>query len=125
MFLKPYCEWIKERKIKKIEALFEHETYKRIAGTNNSYRQDSANTSSMTQKHIHTYAKMNGRGNELYSVNQDGSGHDGYSGKKIPQVHADFFRGKGYKIGQDNILENLSIDNLSPQEFTLIYFDEN
>ncbi len=125
MFLKPYCEWMKERKIKKLEALFEHETYKRITGTNNSYRQDSANTSSMTDKHSHVYAKLKGGGKELYSVNQDGSGHDGYSGTKIPQTHADFFRSISYKIREDNILENLSIDNLSPQEFMLIYLDEN
>lgn len=102
----------REKSISKLVELFEHEIYKRIPGTSNSYRQDSTNINTLTQRHSHTYAKLNGRGNELYSVNFDGSGHDGSSGIQIPSAHADFFRSNGYKIKADNILESLDIDNL-------------
>ncbi len=92
------------------ENLLEHQTYKKISGTNQSYREDSANTNSKTQQHVHVYAKLKGQGNQLYSVNMDGTGHDGNHGKKIPKKHADYFREKGYNIDQNNILENQNLD---------------
>ncbi len=101
-----------EKFVSRLIALFEHETYKRISGTVNSYRQDSANTNTQTQRHSHVYARLNGDGKELYAVNLDGSGHDGSSGVPIPSVHADFFRLKGYHIKSDNILESLDIEQL-------------
>jgi hypothetical protein len=104
--------------------LFEHELYKLIPGTRNSYRQDSANTSTLTQVHSHVYAKAKGRGSELYSVNFDGSGHDGSSKICIPSDHADFFRSKGYSIAASNILECVDATELEPSEYTLIFVDE-
>lgn len=47
------------------------------------------------QKHIHVYAK---NGTELYSLNIDGTAHDGYHGVQIPDVEADYFRSKGFEI---------------------------
>jgi hypothetical protein len=101
-------------------SLFEHKLYKRIPGTSASYREDPGNTNTMTQKHAHAYAKPDGRGKELYSVNLDGSGHDGSSGTPIPKPHADYFRGKGYDMPDDNILESWSIENLDPKDHSLI-----
>ena len=78
--------------------LFEHETYKLIPGTNNSYRTDAGNTNTQTIKHSHVFAKPKGSGSELFSVNIDGSGHDGSSGTEISSSHANYFRSIGYEI---------------------------
>jgi hypothetical protein len=99
--------------------LFEHEVYKPIPGTQNSYRSDPSNTNTMTLRHSHVYAKPKGRGKELYAVNFDGSGHDGFSGTAIPARHADFFRSLGYSIPDTNILESLDLDVLEEEAFSL------
>jgi hypothetical protein len=93
--------------------LFEHQVYKQIPGAKNSYRQDAGNTSTMTQKHAHVYAKLQGKGNQLYSVNFDGTGHDGASGKEIPSSHASHLRSLGYAIPDTNILENISFKTIN------------
>ena len=110
--------------VKKLVELFEHETYKRIPGTANSYRQDTANTNTKTQQHAHVYARPNGGGKELYSVNDGGSGHDGSSGTQIPASHADFFRSKGYNIKPNNILESLSLEILQEGQFRLVLLED-
>ena len=94
----------RERAVTKLTVFFEHEVYKRIPGTTNSCRQDSLNTNTQVQQHSHVYAKLNGGGKELYSVNLSGSGHDGSNGIQISATHADFFRSKGYDIQPNNIL---------------------
>lgn len=103
--------------------LFEHETYKRIPGTKNSYRTDSGNTNTKTIKHSHVYAKPKGCGSELYSVSIDGSGHDGSSGKAIPSSHADHFRSLGYEINPNNILESLEFGDIDENAFTLVLLE--
>ena len=100
--------------------LLEYEKYKDIPGTANSYRPDPANTSTKTQKHVHVYAKPKGKGEEIYSVNLDGSGHDGYSGTQIPKSHADYFRKKNFKIKKDNILEWITPKTVSSFSFYII-----
>lgn len=100
--------------------LLEYEEYKNIPGTNNSYRQDSGNTNTKTQKHVHVYAKQKGNGKEIYSVNVDGSGHDGYRGTKIPDSHADYFKKKGFNIKPDNILEWITPDTISSFSFYIV-----
>ncbi|MDD2949968.1 MAG: hypothetical protein PHU29_04205 [Sulfuricurvum sp.] len=104
--------------------IFEHHVYQNIPGTKNSFREDPTNTSSMTLKHAHVYAKPKGMGKELYSVNINGTGHDGSSGKEIPNSHADYFRDKGYQIKNDNILESLLLNNLEPDEYELFILGE-
>lgn len=105
-------------------ALFEHEIYKRIPGSKNSYRLDAANTNTKTQKHAHIYAKPKGGGKQLYSVNADGSGHDGSSGTVVPSAHADHFRGLGFDIADTNILESLSLDGMKPGAYELIRLED-
>lgn len=100
--------------------LFEHEIYKMIPGTKNSYRQDPANLNTKTLVHSHTYAKVQGRGKQMYAVNFDGTGHDGSSGIQIPDKHADYFRSLGYKINKDNILECLLLTEMNKEEFELV-----
>jgi hypothetical protein len=112
-------------KNKELINLFEHQTYKNIPGTKNSYREDPGNTNTMTSKHSHVYAKPTGRGNEIYSVNIDGSGHDGSSGKEIPSSHAEFFRNKGYSIPDDNILESLILSESIADEYELLIFEDD
>ena len=110
----------KTREIPKLLELFEHEVYKRIEGPNGSYREDPANTNTLTQKHAHVFAKPNGKGGQLYSVNFDGSGHDGSSRTTLSTSHADFFRAKGYDIPTNNILESLDVASLDANGYELI-----
>lgn len=123
--MKSFKEFVKEKEesIELIE-LFEHQTYKNIPGTKSSFREDPGNTNTMTQQHAHTYAKPKGRGAQLYSVNLDGSGHDGSSGLSIPTTHADFFRSKGYEIDKSGILESINLADLDPKKFELITLNE-
>ncbi len=104
-----------EQKIKEgiLTLTLEHQVYKLIPGTRNSYREDPANTNSKTLKHAHIYAKPNGNGKQLYSVNIDGTGHDGCSGTTISTKHADFFTNKGYSIDSNLTLESIdeALDN--------------
>ncbi len=104
--------------------LFEHEAYKRIPGTQNSYRIDPGNTNTNTLKHSHVYAKQKGGGKELYSVNVDGSGHDGSSGQAIPAAHADHFRLLGYAIPDNNILENIELSEVQPIKYSLLLLED-
>ncbi len=123
MQLKKLVNEIKhEQALAKIN-LFEHKVYKAIPGTKTSFRTDPGKTNTRTIKHAHTYAKLDGKGKELYSVNIDGTGHDGNSGVTIPQTHADFFRELGYDINSNNILEVLNMDNLDPGKWTILLLE--
>ena len=114
----------KASKAKRLLELFEHQTYKNIPGSKSSYREDPANTNTMTSKHAHVYAKPKGKGSQLYSVNTDGSGHDGFSVTEIPRAHADFFRGKGYDIPDDNILESLVLSESIAGDYELVILED-
>ena len=114
-----------EERVREKLALFEHELYKRIPGTNNSYRTDSANTNTMTLKHSHVYAKPKGQGRQLYSVNDNGSGHDGSSGVEVPASHADHFRSLGYDIALNNILESIDMEKLEVAEHELVVVSDS
>ena len=120
-----FKDFLKEKQIVEELMLFEHIIYKQIDGTRNSYRQDTGNTNNMTITHSHVYAKLNGSGKELYSVNIDGTGHDGYRGTEIPSKHADFFRSKGYEIKADNILECLFLESLNKDDYEIIIIKES
>lgn len=127
--IQSFKDFLKKEKITEEETtkklmLFEHNIYRRIDGTKNSYRQDTGNTNSMTLTHSHVYAKQNGKGKELYSVNIDGTGHDGNKGKEIPKNHADFFRNKGYEIKPDNILESLILESISNNDYQILILEE-
>lgn len=105
------------------ELLLEYEVYRQIPGTKHSYRQDSANTNTLTQQHSHVYAKLSGKGKQLYAVNFDGSGHDGSSGHFVPSFHADHFRSLGYTIPDTNILESIDSDALTSYYSILVIDD--
>ncbi len=111
-------------KEKDLTELFEHQAYKNISGTKSSYREDPANTNTMTNKHAHVYAKLKGKGPQLYSVNKDGSGHDGSSGREIPNKHAEFLRSKGYSIPDNNILESLVLSKTDKDLYELIILED-
>lgn len=122
--MKSFQEFVAESKF--IEAitecvqLYEYEVYKRIPGTQNSYRIDTGNINTNTIKHSHVFAKQNGRGTELYSVIVNGKGHDGSSGVAIATPQADYFRSIGFNIAPDNILESLDVKQLDANAYTLI-----
>ena len=122
---KKFCaEKEKIEKLNTLIPLFEHSVYKLIPNSNSSYRQDVGRTTNMSITHSHVYAKPNGDGKELYSINIDGSGHDGFSGTEIPQKHADYFRSKGYDIKDNNILESIILGNTNSNYFKLIILEE-
>lgn len=124
--MKSFKEFLAESKsIAECVQLFEHEVYKRIQGSQNSYRLDTGNTNTKTITHSHVFTKQNGRGAELYSVKIDGKGHDGSSGVTISTTHADFFRSKGFNIPPDNILETLDIKQLDTNAYTLILIEDS
>jgi len=102
----------------------EHQTYKIIPGTKCSYRIDPENTNTKTKKHAHVYAKKDGKGDELYSVNMDGRGHDGSSGIRIPAAHATYFRNKNFLIPDNLTLESLNFSSLSPDDYEFVILDE-
>ncbi|WP_428224504.1 hypothetical protein [Flavobacterium sp.] len=56
------------------------------------------------QYHIHVYKKDN----QIFSMNADGSGHDGYSGTRIPNDVYYILKQqlKGFKFPPDQIIEN-------------------
>lgn len=116
-------EYLQEQETKQKVLLFEHKVYRSIPGTKSSYREDPGNTNTLTMKHAHVYASPKG-GRLLYSVNIDGSGHDGSSGQQIPSEHANFFRKQGFDINPSNILESLNINNLNAKQFALIILSE-
>lgn len=109
-----------ERLTEKVAGLtlaLEHQTYKRIPGTQNSFRVDPADTNTKTQRHAHVYAKPNGGGKQLYSVNVDGSGHDGSSGRPIPAKHADYFRSLDFAIPATLVLESIDLDAIDLHDY--------
>ena len=124
MSFKVFLAETKKSKARKLLDLFEHQTYKNIPGTKNSYREDPGNTNTMTSKHSHVYARQKGMGSQLYSVNIDGSGHDGSSGIEIPSTHADFFRNRGYNIPGNNILESLLLTESGADEYELFIIED-
>ena len=123
MSFKEFCNKQEELLLENV-MLFEHEKYKRIPNTNNSYREDPGNTNTKTIKHSHVYAKLKGNGAELYAVNINGTGHDGSTGIKIPQAHADYFRSINYIIVDKNILECVMINEIDPNSFKLIILND-
>ena len=119
-----FKEYLDKKSPPAFSALFEHEVYKRFPGTSQSYRKDSANTTTKVAQHVHAYAKLNGQGGEIYSATVDGKGHDGSTGIEIPGKHADHLRTLGYKIPDTNILESIAIPDLDPGRYSIIYIDD-
>lgn len=54
-----FTEVEREKKVSELTIALEHQIYRRIPGTNNSYRGDSPNTHTQTQRHaMYTQSKM-------------------------------------------------------------------
>jgi hypothetical protein len=123
---KQYLNEVEIRKlnISKLSVALEHQTYKSIPGTQNSFRIDPANTNTMTQRHAHVYARQAGGGKELYSVNMDGTGHDGSTGTVIPVKHANCFRGLGFDIPANLTLESLDYGSLDFDLYEFCLFED-
>lgn len=107
------------------QRLDEHKLYQNFPGEKTSYRIDPCNTSTMTQRHAHIFAKPEGQGRQLYAVNVDGSGHDGSSGIEISGSHAEFLRGEGFAVPMTNILEQLDPVKLNEGRYSLILLAED
>lgn len=103
----------------------EHVTYKDIPGTSNSVRHDKGNTNTKTQDHAHVFAKRNGEGKQLFSVNKDGTGHDGSSGTKLSARQAAYLRDAGYTIPDNLTLESLSYESINQGDFEFFILRED
>ncbi|WP_186031417.1 hypothetical protein [Burkholderia gladioli] len=88
----------------------EHFTYERIPGTNRSVRFDRGDPDKRTKDHAHIFAKQGGQGAELFSVNYDGTGHDGSRGTVVPKKIADFLLQRNYRIPDNLTLESIDLD---------------
>lgn len=112
--MKTFKEFYNEIEVTEVtlsdEQLLENKQYQRIPKTQKTYRIDKANTSTLTQDHAHVYASKN---NQIYAVNIDGSGHDGNHGYEISKKDAEYFRGLGFDISVDNILESLELEMIN------------
>ncbi len=84
--------------------------YERISGTNRSIRFDKGDPAKNTKHHAHIFAQQNGKGGELFSVNCDGTGHDGSKGKAVPKKVAEFLRKRDYKIADNLALESIDLE---------------
>ena len=124
IFPEVLAESERAKRLEQLKLSLEHHTYKEIPGSTNSYRLDPPRTSAMTQRHAHVYAKRGGSGKELYSVNIDGTGHDGSSGTLIPAKHADFFRTQGFNISMTNSLESIDFNSEIDDEYVLLLLED-
>jgi len=103
-----------------INVVTEGQRCQNIPKTQMSARFDSGNTNTLTQDHAHIFARPNGQGKELYSVNRSGTGHDGSSGQAISPKVASFLRAQGYRIPDNLVLESLELSAVLEDEYALI-----
>ena len=103
-----------------LEPVTEGARYQKVPGTQMSARFDSGNTNTLTQDHAHIFARPNGQGKELYSVNKSGTGHDGSSGQAISPKVASFLKSQGYRIPDNLVLESLDLSAVLEDRYVLI-----
>lgn len=99
------------------EHLVEWIQTQRIPGSVFKVRIDKANTNTNVQKHAHIFDLKD---NELYSVNFDGSAHDGYDGYEISKTVADYLQKKGFKLNKSRMIEYLNNSQLQDYYYTVI-----
>lgn len=75
-----------------------------IPGTTKRYYIHRANTFTLTQKHIHVYAD----GKQVYSLNKDGSSHDGSYNYKLSKKEISFLKKLDFTIPKNGIVESLN-----------------
>ena len=92
----------------------EHHKYERIPGTNRSVRFDRGDPGKCTEDHAHIFAQRGGQGTELFSVNCNGTGHDGSRGEVVPKKVADFLQQRGYRIPANLTLESIDFEVVEP-----------
>lgn len=78
--------------------------FPQIPGTRYTFRKDNprGTPGPGNLKHIHIYAPNN---KELFSINIDGSAHDGCHGAKIPEDIVTFLTQLGYQVPANRIIE--------------------
>ena len=59
--------------------------------------------------------------NKLFAINDDGSGHDGSSGKYIPNKPYDFLKNLAIPLRDDHLIEQLDYDKLYKLDQTMSY----
>lgn len=75
-----------------------------IPGTTKRYYIHQANTFTLTQKHIHVYVD----GKQVYSLNKDGSSHDGSYNYKLSKKEISFLKTLDFTIPKNGIVESLN-----------------
>lgn len=84
--------------------LFEAKLNGNLLAGQYSYKKHQPHNST-GEYHLHVYKK----GNEIFSINQSGKGHDGYSGTMIPNVAFDALKSKfpDWNWPENQIIESL------------------
>lgn len=83
----------------------EHTKFKKIPGTTFQIRIDKSNTQTKVQKHAHIF---DSKGNQVISVNFDGTKHDSLPDYLLPQKVSDYLRAQGFNIKSSNLVEGVS-----------------
>lgn len=81
-----------------------------IPGTTKRYFIHRANTFTLTQKHIHVYVD----GKQVYSLNIDGSSHDGSYAYKLSKKEIAFLKSLDFTIPKNGIVESLDNQDDKP-----------
>jgi hypothetical protein len=101
--------------------LTEHKQYGQIPKTTYTWRYDSGNTNTKTQDHIHVYLK----GNEVFAINRNGTGHDKSKGLKmqLSTKQKYFLNTIGFAVPQNGILEFVDLEKTKKYQAYTILLD--
>lgn len=88
--------------------------YNQIGKTNKWYRIDKpyGEQKPGNQKHMHGYiCKKGKKGNkeQIFSINVDGTAHDGYHKTEIPEEFIPILKKEGFKIPKNNMIEFICV----------------
>lgn len=94
--------------------LVEHQTYKRIPNTKLYYRKDVRSGRPGDLTHVHVRSK----GNELFAINIDGSGHDRSKGSEfhLTKDMIDWLKSLGFTPPANGIIEWRNIGDLGGRQ---------
>lgn len=114
------CGIITEERISSLSTpLYEHLID--IKGTNRVYRYDVGNPDLNVKDHIHVFIKGHvGKGQEVFIICRDGSGHDKFKGSKyhLSNSEVKFLKSIGFSVPENRLIECCGIDDIC-QAFSL------
>lgn len=113
------CGIISEERLLSPALLYEHLID--IKGTNRVYRYDVGNPDLNFKDHIHVFIKGHvGKGQEVFIICRDGSGHDKFKGSKyhLSNSEVKFLNSIGFSVPENRLIECCGVDDIC-QAFSL------